>query len=186
MKKILALLLLLYVSSLALYAQEGKPEIRPPRYEIGVNIFGIPLGFFQAQMEFALADGLIGLGPRVSVIYTDIYGLFPEPIFEFTVQGECRLYFQKSTEKTYVYTSVGYDYLHLYSLPALHSIPLYTGIGYKQVLGNFSIDAGIGLGRVFTIGKVSTEDEFLEFLLGLLNNLYAFGGNYHLAVGYRF
>ena len=73
-KGIIALFLLAMAFSVHAREEPADGGTTPASLEIDANIFGVILGLYQVKLEVPLANGLIGIGPRVTYINTTLFG----------------------------------------------------------------------------------------------------------------
>lgn len=177
-KGIIALFLLAMAFSVHAREEPADGGTTPASLEIDANIFGVILGLYQVKLEVPLANGLIGIGPRVTYINTTLYGALEEPIQTMQAVVDVRLYFRQNISKIYIFVAGGYETVWYEDYTAYKAIPLYTGLGYKWVFGDFCMDYGGGIGKLKYLGdRVMGEDSILDELPGFYG---------YFTFGYRF
>lgn len=134
------LIVLLLGSSFLLQAKDA-----PAMNEISTSLWGLFTGSYLIKYERGLAEGLIGIGPRI-VYKTKWMG--STDVNAFLGYLDLRLYPKTGLEGFYFGFSAGYrDRWSKTTSEHWRAIPFLGQIGYKWAINMIGVDLGIGIGK---------------------------------------
>ena len=151
-------------------------------HEISINVFGVFIGSYTAQFEFVPSgDGLFTLGAKGTV--NDIK-IDSDTLSGFQALAVARLYPARYMRGFYIMAEGGYASSSAEDENGvstnLTSVPLLAGLGWKWVINEFSIDAGLAYGKQIYL---TNPDQGVVDINSFPFNI-AFDS--YLLVGYRF
>jgi hypothetical protein len=179
MKKIL-LLAIAFLSTGALFAQQGNPG-NEKTHEISLNVFGLFVGNYTAQFEFVpVGDGLFSLGAKGTF---ENYKIGSVTLTGMQALAVARLYPAHYMQGFYIGLEAGYSsatFKDDTTSVSASSIPYMIGLGWKWLINDVSIDLG------FANGKQSYLSAPSNSVVDFNSYPYNIAGDFYLLTGYRF